>query len=205
MEAKVLDIAGFGGPENFVELKVRSKEFNYDYYQFPRHVIEKTIDCLKRSDVYCDEVSADSEEIHNLPLVESKYSTDKYDEEECLAVNFSVDINEIYEVIDYIEKHPNERVTVVLYKNSELPEYADLLSYKAKNECSTDIQAVLNSYMKLLIDMSVSDLASAIMDYGETASFGKLLKMYSKNVIEYILSHVTKRFEMELREEMLKD
>ena len=193
------------GHENFVELKVRSKEFNSDCYLFPRHVIEKTIGCLEKSDIYYYSVPANSEEINNLLIVESKYSVDKYDKKDYLAFHSSIDINEIYEIIGYIEKHPNERVTVVLYKNSELPEFAELLSDKAKNECSTDIQAVLTSYMKLLIDMSVSDLASAIMDYGETASFGKLLKMYSKNVVEYILSHVTKRFEVELREEMLKE
>lgn len=204
MEAIVFDTAGLiGTNETFVKLKVRSNEFYYDYYVFPKCVIEETIICLKRSDIYCDAVSADLEEIYNLPLAESKYSVEEYDEADRIAVYTNVDINELYEIIDYIKKHPDYKVTIVLYKNSELQEFKDLLSDRAKNECTIEMQTVLSSYIKMLLDMSVSDLARAIIDYRESASFGKLLNMYSVNVIDYICSHVTKRCEKELREEML--
>lgn len=205
MEVIVLDVArALGGEGTFVELKVRKNEFDYDYYVFPKHVVEKTIICLKRSDIYCDDVSADMEEIQNLPIEESKYSVEEYDEADCVAVHSDIDINELYEIIEYINMHPDYKISIVLYKNSELPEFMDLLSDKAKKECTIEIQAVLSSYMRLLLDMSVSDLARTIIDYGETASFGKLLNMYTEDAIEYICNHVTKRFETELREEMLK-
>lgn len=206
MEVITIDTASFlGTNEKYVELKVRKKEFNYDYYVFPKHVIEKTISALKKSNIYCDDISGDSHNIQNVPLAESMYSVEAFDESDCVAVHSEVDIDEIYQIIDYIDQNPDKHISIVLFKNSELPEFKELLSDAGKNECSVDMQAILKSYMKLLLDMSVSELTGTIMEYSENASFGKLLNMYSEVVVDYILDHVTKRFETELRKEMLCD
>lgn len=203
MEVITIDTASFlGTNEEYVELKVRKKEFNYDYYMFPKHVIEKTISALEKSNIYCDDISGDSHNIQNVPLDESVYSVEAYDESDCVAVHSEVDIDEIYQIIDYINRNPDKHISIVLYKNSELPEFKELLSDTAINECSVEMQAILKSYMKLLFDMSVSELAGTIIDYCKNASFGKLLNMYSEAVVDYIFDHVTKRFETELRKEM---
>jgi len=203
MESNVIKTASFLDP--YVELKVRPKEFNFHYYLFPKCVIEKTIYWLRNSDIDLDDIPVNEETMNNFSMVESKYSIEEYDEDDCVAVQTIVDINELYEIITYLEKNPDEKIDIVLYKNSELPEFKDLLSDKAKTECSIEIQAALSSYMKLLLDMSFSGLADTIIEYGETASFGKLLKMYNEYVVQFIFSHISNRFETELRKEMLED
>ncbi len=189
----------------YVELKVRANEDDVDYYIFPKHIVENVICCLKKANIPYDVISADSEIFRRLHVVESKYSVEKYNESDCVALSSNVDIGELYEIISYIEQHPQEQISVVLYKNSELPEFQNLLNNQSKELYSPEMQALLIEYMKILLDMSISDRLGTIVEYMERGSFAKLLKLYSTNVIEYILSNVTKRLETELREEMVAD
>lgn len=206
MEAKKLESHVCLGMDGvYVELKVRANEDDFDYYVFPKHIVEKTIFCLEKANISYDDVPADSELFQRLPAVESKYSVEEYDESDCVALNSKIDIDDLYEIIAYIEKHPQEQISIVLYKNSELPEFQNLLNNQSKELYSPEMQALLIEYMKILLDMSVSDRLGKIVEYMERGSFAKLLKLYSTNVIEYILSNVTKRLETELREEMVAD
>ena len=67
---------------------------------------------------------------------------------------------------------------------------------------SPEIRAVLDEYMRNLLDMSDANRMRAMMKYDEKASFWKLLRLYSKEVQEFILEHATQRYAEELRKEM---
>lgn len=206
MEVRKLDINSLLETDDvYVELKVRANEDDLDYYVFPRCVVDKAIGYLEKANIDCEAIPANSEIIRCLPIVESKYSVEEYDESDCIAVNSKVDIAELYEIIDYIEQHPQEKILVALYKNSELPEFQNLLNNQVKEMYSPEMQALLIEYMKILLDMSRSDRWRKIVEYMERGSFAKLLKLYSTSVIEYILSNVSKKLEAELRDEMLED
>lgn len=202
MEVSKFDASRFGGNGIITELKVRASDGDYNYYLFPRHVLEKTLAVLKESKIYYDAIPADSNAFSYIIHAESRYGVLEYEESECLAVHFEVDINEIYEIIEYIDQFEAERITVIFFKNSELPEFQELLSARGRDEYSAEIQALMSSYARLLIDMHIAELGIVITDYMEHASFGKLLNVFSETVVEYICKNVTKRLEIQLREEM---
>lgn len=187
--------------KKFVIIKVRENEEN-DFYLFPRKDIEKTIAIVKASKIFCDAFSADSNICTMLPLCESKISVESYDESEVIALNCGIAIEEIYHLIDYIENHENEVIRIQIFKNSELPEFEELLSKNANEKLSMEQKTLLKEYMKVLLDISDSDRLEKILDYWKQASFGKLLLNYSKEVQDFIFHHVTKRMENELKEEM---
>ncbi len=205
MEAIRIDSNVLRNSDEYFEIKVRARENDYAYYVFPKPIVEKALYWLKNSDIYYDAVRTDSEVMEKLFVEDSKYSTDGYSESECIALESDVDINDLYELIEYIEQHPQAKFLVELYKNSELPEFQDLLNDQFKEQYSPEIQVLLIEYMKTMLDMKASDRMYKIIDYMEKASFAKLLKSYSVNVVEYILSNVTKRLAEELREEMAAD
>lgn len=114
MEVIALDTRLITVEGKFVEIKVRSNEEDYKYYLFPTEVIEGTLNLLKENEIHVDDIPATSRILANLPLAESKYSVEELPESMCTALHSEVDINEIYELIDYASAHEDEIITVTL-------------------------------------------------------------------------------------------
>ena len=184
-----------------VLIEVRGNREN-EHYLFPKKEIEKTIKTIKASKIYCDDIPADSKVCNILALHESKFSVEDYSESEVIALNSGIDIKELYEVIDYINSHPNEYIRIRIFLNSELPEFKEVLNKDIMNLLPKEQKSLLVKYMKTLLDLSDSDRLKKIVDYMEQASFGKLLLYYSNDIQNFILENVTKRMYTEIKGEM---
>lgn len=186
-----------------VRIKLREAEDDaYCFYCYPKKVIENTLRVIEKSSIDLDYLSADDHRISALPLKESAYSVEEYDESEVYVVQCKIKPEELCELIEYVNSHPEEEIKLALYANSELPEFKQLLDPKVEQNMQPEIAEALKQYMKYLLDLSYSERYKKIMEYEEESSFGKLLRLYAGQVQEFILNNVTKRTEIELRKAM---
>ena len=182
----------------FYEVKVRADDDDSYFYLYPEELIGKTVETLRTSGINCDVAEMRDIATGMVPLGEGRYTFDNVGAQSVVAMYSPVAYSEIFELIDFINSNEG-KISVKLYKKSELPEFAELLSEKTKSELPLEIQIVLCEYMKSLLDVIDGERLRKIMEYHEQAPFGKLLKLYSGNVQEFMLDHVTKRLEQEIR------
>ena len=192
------EIAGIPG---FEEVRVRPDDSDYDYWIYPASVIGKTIDILKKSGITIDAQRADFEHTDMLPLKASSYCYEGLSRTDAIVLQSLTDAADLERAVEYINSHDGvERISIMKY--SELPEFAELLDESAVSGTDPEIRAVLDAYMRSLIDMTDGDRMGAILKYEEKADFAKLLLSYSEPVREFVLNRVSSRFETELRDRM---
>ena len=191
--------------ENAVEILVRKDDNGYTHSLIPVKFLEKTIELLKKNKINYDAVRADSRDIRYLRIQESRYSVEEYSESEVYAFLSSIKLDELYELIDYLDKLDDKTyVKLRFYKNSELPEYQKLLDEEACARVDDTIKTVLYEYMKLLIDMEVSEALANIINLIDTGKIGHLLRYYTKDVQELVISRSSLRTQAEIREALKK-
>ncbi len=175
-------------------IKVRYNENDYTFYLFPLTAIEDVIRVMEEAQVYHKVIPCvNADVLSKLPVEESQISIEGYDESECVALHSSIDINELYEMMDFISKNPGMKLDIQAFKNTELPEYQDVLNEKARRELTVEQQAVFSGYMRALLDMNKSDLAGMILEFSERSGFDHLLRYYTDTVRGYIYDNISKR------------
>lgn len=212
--------------DGITELRLRPDDDDVDYWIYPEHVVEKTVELLTKSGIFFDLVTGDSEHFSMIPLASSAFDSDELKQEDAVAIQCCVDSADLDEAVRYVNEH-NDVDKITIMKRSELPEYSDTVVEPAQDkelkallelsssgdgyfltECSTDseelsdVKVVMDSFMKTLLDMTDGNRWRAMMAFEEKASFGKLLRLYSKSVQEFILDHTSKRHAEALRKEM---
>ena len=186
---------------NLCTVKVRKDEEDFHVYLFPEEVAEKTVELLKSSDIFCEDTPAELAVEHPMLsslLAESRFDVSELEETECVAIECPVEINDLCDLIEYVNSHRDEKICVELFRISELPEYQVLLSEKTEKTYSPEIKEALKEFMRTLLDLSDGDRFRKIYSFNEKADFGKLLNLYSPNVQEFIGDHVSKRFRSEV-------
>lgn len=191
-----------GYPEHTL-IKVRPNDGDYDYYLFPVSDVERVIELLKQSGIDHDVIRTDDRAFNMIPIGESGYDIEGLDRSQVVALYTAVDISDLLLLIDHINNN-EDSFKVVLYKNSELPEYAELLCREKTEALPAEVREALKEYMKYVLDMKAGDLASHVLDYSERASYGMLLNLYSKAVQDYVLDHVSARHAEEIRADIIK-
>ncbi|MBO4900016.1 MAG: hypothetical protein J5509_06970 [Lachnospiraceae bacterium] len=190
-----------GMPES-VTLKLRPDDDNFDYRIYPAKTVEKTVALLTNSGIYFDLVPGDSEHFGMIPLVPSAFDNDELEQMDAVALMCQIDGADLDEAVRYINEH-DDADRIIVMKRSELPEFMDLLDEEKVRGLSPEIREVLCIYMRNLLDMTDGDRMRSIIDFDEKNSFGRLLLCFSRAVQEFILNHVTNRFEQKLREDMM--
>ncbi len=156
---------------------------------------------MNESGIAFDAIMGDDDHIGMVPLTTSEYSVENLDGAEVVAIQSPIDISELVLMVEYINSHEG-RYKVSLFKTSELPEYSELLYKEKADGLPREIQEVLMTYIRRLLDQTDGERMRTIMEYEEHESFGKLLRYYSEPVREFILSHSSKRYELALRKEL---
>lgn len=195
----------YTGNKEFVYLNVRrfiSFSTLEVYYLFPRVVVEKTISILKKSKIGYDEIPADEFELGWCDARESIYSVEEYSEEECVFLNTTLEIEELYKVIEYVNSYDSEEedVYVKLYKISEMAEYQDLLTEEVQNNYSPMIKEVLCSYMRVLLDSD--DIWGMVLAHYNRGYFPEFLTLFNSRVKEFILYNISARTRTEIEKGM---
>ena len=161
---------------------------------------------LQKSEIYFEAVPANSEHLSVLPLRLSKYDIGEYDEIDVVALFTDIQIDELYDVMEYLHAHENQCGNLILKicKNSELPEFRTVLNEKAMYELAPEYQQVFGGYMKLLLDLNDSDRIKQLMEYSDQKEIAKMLLHYTDEVREFILDHVTTRMAGDITGELNK-
>ena len=166
-------------------------------YSFPDKVVKNTIDIIHKSGLHA--VVAPLTEADKYIFVDLRpgIEINGYDESECVLMISDIYIDDLLELISFVNSHPEAKgIHVNFFSLSELPEFSILLNDKALNmtELSPEIRLALEEFMRILIDQNISDVQRKIRDLiVEKAEFLDLLKLYSPQVQRFICSNVSKR------------
>ena len=201
MEIKVTNMPRMGKMTSISKLYVRKNE-ETDYYLFPENEVKEVISFLEKNGLLCDVVPAASKDFRMLSLIPSKYEVGDLSVWDVVALYTDVQIDDLYELIEYLRREQSENVTLKFYKNSELQEFSVLLNEKAQKELSPEYQEVFCGYMKLLLDMEDSERMGQLCQYSNQDNIARMLGFYTETVQDFILSHVTRKMEKDIRHSM---
>ena len=124
MEIKTIEVPYMGDERQIFEIFVRKNE-DVGYYLIPKDEVIDLLPLLKKGEINYEAVPANSDQISVLPVRLSKYDVNDLDEKDVVALYTDIQIDELYEVMEYIHTHDNRYDNIILriYKNSELPEF----------------------------------------------------------------------------------
>ena len=200
MEIKTIEVPYMGDERQIFEIFVRKNE-DVGYYLIPKDEVIDLLPLLKKGEINYEAVPANSDQIGVLPVRLSKYDVSDLDEKDVVALYTDIQIDELYEVMEYIHTHDNRYDNIILriYKNSELPEFRTVLNEKAMKSLSPEYQQVFSGYMKLLLDLNDSDRIKQLMRYSNQNEIAKMLLRYTDEVRAFIFDHVTIRMAQDLQ------
>ena len=202
----MLNPTTFQDDGTWVELKVRELEFAFqNAFLFPTAMVRRTVETIEDSGLLCEAVPVDVYIRRGMEYKVSRFWKEGMSSEEGTVIYTAIDIDDLCDVVEYVEAHPEEQIKVTYHLVSELPEFSEVLNKEKTEQLPPEIRFALREYMYFLLN-DYRHFGGRAVNYiyseEDNSKFVKLLPYYTDAARQFLADHMSSRARTELERQM---